>query len=265
MQEFFFSLLHAVTIQILGVLGIFFIFGFLLSKIQEATHSRYRRTIGWKGILWTAWIGTPIHELGHVFFAILFRHRINKISLFEPNERTGGLGYVNHSFGKYNLWQRIGNFFIGAAPMIFGSVFLYLMLYFLVPNGKEVLVTLSIEQNSIQAIFYSLTETLSGLFSLENIKSWNFWVFLYLSFCITSHLAPSKQDRRGMWQGFAWVVLMLIVTNAITLALGSNITDYILGINKYLGILMAIFSYALIVSALHYLLATIILLPFGRK
>ncbi|MFA4831403.1 MAG: hypothetical protein WC862_01575 [Patescibacteria group bacterium] len=265
MLEFFYNLFYAVGIQLLGILGIFFLFGFVLSKVEETTQSIYRQTVGWKGILWTAWIGTPIHELGHLFFAIIFRHKIQAISLFKPDARTGNLGHVDHSYKKYSLTQRIGNFFIGAAPMIFGSTFLFIMLYFLAPNGREVFLPLTAEQTSIMAVITTLKQTLVKLFAVENIMAWNFWIFLYISFCVVSHIAPSKIDRKGMWSGLLWIILILIIVNFAALLFKINVTDYILGINQYLGILIAIFTYALIVSFIHLLLATIILLPFRKK
>ena len=70
------NILVAAFSQLIGVFGIFFVFGFVLSRLQRWTSSNYYRSVGWKGILWTAWLGTPIHELSHVFFAWLFRHRI---------------------------------------------------------------------------------------------------------------------------------------------------------------------------------------------
>jgi hypothetical protein len=264
-MEYFITLLKAVGFQLVGVLGIFFLFGYILAKLQEWTQQKYHRSVGWKGILWTAWIGTPIHELGHAFFAKIFRHKINHISLFQPNETTGGLGHVEHSYKKYSLYQRIGNFFIGAAPMIWGSFFLVIMLYFLVPNGKEIFVPLTTEPGSFLVFITSLKQTFLNLFALENISTWNFWLFLYMSFCVASHIAPSKQDRRGMWKGFRWIVLILIIINAITLGLGVDITKYILGINQYLGILFAIFAYATIISLLHLLLSTILLYPFRKR
>lgn len=264
MGKYLITLAQTVLIQLLGVFGIFFLFGFVLSKIEEQTHNIYRRTIGWKGILFTAWIGTPIHELGHVFFVKLFHHKVNKISLFQPNEETGGLGHVDHSFSKYSLYQRIGNFFIGAAPMIFGSIVLVTLLYFLVPTGKQAFLPLTAEQSSIFVIIKSLKQTLFNLFAWENLTAWNFWLFLYISFCIASHIAPSKKDRQGMWGGLLWLVLILILVNAITLSLGVDITKFVLGINQYLGILIAIFTYALIISVIHFVLAKLILLPFKK-
>src|SRR3989339_2044244 len=138
MQEFLLTLTQAVAIQIAGIFGIFFAFGFVLATLQEWTQKKYHQSIGWKGILWTAWMGTPIHELGHVFFAKIFRHTINEVYLFRPNPATGNLGHVDHSYRTHSWYQRIGNFFIGAAPLIWGSAVLVAMLYFLLPNGREV-------------------------------------------------------------------------------------------------------------------------------
>jgi hypothetical protein len=258
MQEQIILLVKAVFIQLVGVLGIFFVFGFLLAKLQEATQRIYERTVGWKGILWTAWIGTPIHELGHAFFAILFRHKITRLSLFHPNEATGELGQVEHSFKKYSFWPRLGNFFIGAAPLIFGSIILVVLLYFLLPNGKQIFLPLTNNGH----IITSVLNTLRNLFNYNNLHTWQFWVFLYLSFCIASHLAPSKVDRKGMWGGLVWIVLLLILINIITLLLGINATDYILRINQYLGIFTAIFVYTLIISTIHFIFAWVVLRPF---
>jgi len=263
-MQFTIILFKAVSFQILGVLGIFFVFGYILAKLQEWTQTKYHRSVGWKGILWTAWIGTPIHELGHVFFAKIFNHKINTISLFQPNEITGGLGHVDHSYRKYSLYQRIGNFFIGAAPMIWGSVFLATMLYFLLPNGKEIFTPLAQDLNSVTAFWASLKQTFLNLFAWENLSAWNFWLFLYTSFCIASHIAPSKQDRRGMWHGFVWIILISILVNAITLGLGVDITKYVLKTNQFLGIFVGIFTYATIISLLHLILSTILLFPFRK-
>lgn len=265
LSDYFLSLLRVVIIQIIGIFGIFFVFGFILARLQKWTSNLYRQTIGWKGILWTAWIGTPIHEIGHVFFSKLFRHKIEEIYIFRPNEATGNLGHVNHTYNKRSLYQRIGNFFIGAAPMIWSSVILVILLYFLVPNGKDIFAPLTNEPTSLFTILSSLGKTFTNLFTLENIKAWNFWVFLYVSFCVASHMAPSSEDLKGMWGGFFWLVLVIIIVNAMTLLFKLDITAYVLKLNQYLGIFMAIFAYALIISVLHLLVANGLLRPFRKR
>lgn len=262
----FFLLLFKVTIiQLLGLLGLFLVFGFALSKLQEWTQKNYQQSVGWKGILWTAWLGTPIHEFGHIVFAKIFGHKITRIALFQPDEASGELGAVDHAYKKYNLWQRLGNFFIGAAPMIFGSFFLVVLLYLLLPNGKEIFSPLANNTTSFSAFFIGLKQALVNLFSLGNLKAWNFWIFLYISFAISSHLAPSKQDRKGMWNGLVLIIIILIIANAIALLLHRDITAYVLQVNKYLAIFIAIFAYASILSFLHWFFSVIFLTPFRKR
>ncbi len=264
MENFLLTLAQTTTTQLLGVLGIFFVFGYTLYIIQNKTQKIYQNSIGWRGILWTAWIGTPIHELGHVVFAKIFGHKINEIALFRPNKETGALGYVNHSYGRFAVWGRIGNFFIGGAPLIFGSLFLVLMFRYLLPNGKGIFVPLFSDLSTFQIITKSIINTFQALFTLDNIRSWPFWLFIYISFCIASHIAPSKEDQKGMYKGLIWIVLLLTITNAIFLWFGVDITSFILKINQFLGIFIAIFTYAIIISLLHLLLATIFLFPFRK-
>jgi len=264
MQIFLLTLIKSVIIQIVGVLGIFFVLGFVHAQIQFWTHKNYNRTLGWKGILWTAWIGTPVHELGHIFFAKLFRHKIHKISIFQPDEASGNLGHVEHSYNPHSLYQKIGNFFIGSAPMIFGSIILMIFLYLFVANGKEVFLPLTEQSHSITSFIASIAESLKNLFSTQNMSSWNFWLFLYMSFCIASHMAPSKADRNGMWKGFFWMLILLVLINAIVIWLGGDITSYVLSITQYLGIFIALFLYAILLSILHLMLSLVLVIIFWK-
>lgn len=259
MYIFFISILKITFIQLIALFGIFFVFGFVLSKLQEWTQRKYQRTVGWKGILWTAWIGTPFHELGHYFFAKLFRHKVHSFRIFEPNPATGELGHLNHSYSKFSLYQKVGNFFIGAAPMIFGSGILAMMLYFFLPNGKEIFLPILEAQNLTIAVSVAFQKTFINLFNLENISSWSFWIFLYISFCISSHLAPSRADRKGMWSGLFYIILILLLINIFSLLFKINTTKYILQGSQYLGIFTAIFLYAAIISFAHFVFSYIIL------
>ena len=260
-STFFISL----GLQLASLLGVFLLFGFLLSHIQAFTHRMYVRSVGWKGILWTAWMGTPIHELGHVFFAKIFRHTINEVYLFRPNPATGNLGHVDHSYRTHSWYQRIGNFFIGAAPLICGSAVLVAMLYFLLPNGREVFAPLVRELAGGRDFFSSLGESLANLFSGENIRTWNFWVFLYVSFCVASHMAPSRADQSGMWRGLFWIVALLLILNLVAVAARADITGYVLALSRSLKFLIGIFAYALLISILHFIMAAIVLSPWRRR
>ena len=265
MQEFLIVLLKSILIQLTGLFGIFFVIGFFHSVIQQKTLENYQRSLGWKGILWTAWIGTPIHEMGHAFFALIFRHKIISVRIFEPNHESGNLGHVDHSYNTKSLYQVVGNFFIGSAPMIFGSAILIIFLYSFVPNAKDIFIPLFLHFQNPWQFLQAIFQSLQNLFTLENIRHWNFWLFLYLSLAVASHMAPSKPDRHGMWRGFYWIAILLILVNIITLLLKVDITVYILNLSQYLGFFVAIFIYALLLAFLHYLISMILLILFRRR
>lgn len=263
MQGFFWQLAKDLVLQLGWLFGLLFGFGFVLSKLQEWTQINYERSVGWKGILWTAWFGTPFHEYSHAFFAKLFRHKITEIALFRPNKETGELGYVNHSWNQKSFYQSVGNFFIGLAPLILGSTFLVIFLYILVPNGQEIFKPLG-EVNSWGTVLPAIKKSLLLLFSINNIKNGWFWLFLYLSFCLASHLAPSKADRRGMWKGFALIVIVLIVINLLALLIKIDLTPYIITFSNWLSVFTGVFLYATLISFLHWLVSGLLLWPFRR-
>ncbi|PIR74439.1 MAG: hypothetical protein COU35_02555 [Candidatus Magasanikbacteria bacterium CG10_big_fil_rev_8_21_14_0_10_47_10] len=263
MQQFALTLLQTVAMELIAVLGIFFALGFLLSKVQKATHENYTRTIGWKGILLTAWIGTPIHELGHAFFAKLFHHKISNITLFQPNKSTGGLGHVEHSFNSNSVYQRIGNFFIGAAPLFFGGAALIGILYFVLPNGKDIIAMLNVQYDSVPSAIDTLKNVFFALIQRDNLNNTIFWIFVYISFCISAHMAPSKQDVKGMWRGFAWLVGLLVIFNFILMLMNIDPREYVMRIASSLSIIVAVFVYALLIATVHYVVTFILLrLPF---
>ena len=255
------EVLKVTGIQLLGVFGIFFFLGFLLSLFQTWTNNNYMRAFGWKGVLWTAWIGTPFHELGHYFFAKLFRHKIEEVALFEPNAETGGLGHVEHSYKKSSIYQTLGNFFIGAAPMIFGVGILTLLMYFILPNGTDIIAMLLNARASLTTLSQTIPDVFLMIFAKEHLTSWYFWLFLYISFAISAHIAPSKYDRKGMWSGFVWIVIIMLLVNSTALLLRFDITDYILHSAGYLNVFTAIALYALVMSILHYLFTLFIITP----
>jgi len=87
---------------------------------------------GWNGLLVTAWIGTPIHELSHYIAAKLSGHQIIELKLFKPDSRTGSFGYVRHSYDSNNFYQAIiGNTIIAIAPFFGGALAIYFLMYVL--------------------------------------------------------------------------------------------------------------------------------------
>src|SRR3989304_2061427 len=131
------DLLLATFGQMASLFAGVFIFGLLIHFFSQLTFKSLERAFGRVGIYFVAWLGTPIHELGHALFCVIFGHRIVKIELFKPDPVTGTLGYVDHKWNRHNPWQVLGNFFIGIGPVILGCAVLFTTFYFLIPNSYQ--------------------------------------------------------------------------------------------------------------------------------
>lgn len=261
MLPFLITALQATAIQAAAVFGLLFFLGFILFRLQYKTHRNYTRLFGWRGLYLTAWIGTPVHELSHALIAKIFRHKVHHVALFSPNPSTGGLGHIEHSYNRRSLYQQIGNAFIGAAPMLVGPLILIGLLHVLMPEFPSAWAVLK-EQATISnpvdmiRLIRELTESLS-------VQGWKFWLFLYLSFCIVSHMAPSKPDRKSMWKGLGYMLVTVFVLNLLALFLGVTqemLTEQVTDISL---LYLAIYVYALFISFVHFTVSSVLFFP-GR-
>lgn len=284
--EFLKAVAVVTATQLMWILVTLFVFGFILYLLARFTRTTYAKTVGWKlDVVATGWIGTPVHELGHALFCLIFRHKIVEMKLFSPNSTDGTIGYVNHSYDKASIYQRIGNFFIGVGPIIFGAVVLYAALYYLLPNAKEVMAGIDAQskvmahanQSSFGAIFDSLRgtaiATLDSLFTWSNFSHLLFWVFLYIAVCISSHMELSPPDIKGALSGLITIVLFFLLVNTIIMLLEVTgvsshfghwwsyikIESYGGVINKYVGMFAALFIFAGIISALNFIFSYVVL------
>lgn len=188
--------------------------------IQRRLSTRF----GWSSVLWTGWLGTPIHESSHLLMCPVFRHRIDEVAFFEPDRKSGRLGYVRHSFHQGNWFEEMGNLFIGIAPLIGGSLVLLALLFVFYPDAAnaawmatavpENLPTIPVDGQAAAAsdalsssngiweqLWLRTTGMLSSLLTLANWTGLRWWIFLYLVLCVGSHMAPSKSDYQGSLKG----------------------------------------------------------------
>ncbi|HPE86842.1 MAG: hypothetical protein PHT77_01920 [Bacteroidales bacterium] len=176
-------------------------------------------------------LGTATHELGHAFFCKVFGHRITEMKLFTPDPASGTLGYVNHSYNPKSKYQQIGNFFIGIGPVITGSLLIYILAAILIgvqPPSSYLPDSITASGNGIIQILadalktsgYAAIGAFRDIFSGENWSSVWFYVFLYLVFAIGSSVTLSPADMKGASKGFLYLVIFLLVFNALTLWMG---------------------------------------------
>jgi hypothetical protein len=265
--------------QLAWLLGLLFFFGFILYLLARFTRNTYMKSAGRRlDVIATGWIGTPIHELGHMFFCLIFGHRVDEFRLYKLNNGDGTLGYVNHSYDPANIYHRIGNFFIGVGPIIFGAMVLYALLYFLVPNRQVLLEGIHSHSQFIiagirgeyskapGAFLDTIRFTTANLFTSASLSDYRFWIFLYLAMCISSHMELSPPDIKGAWKGLISLVLFFLLLNLIILgfeATGMNsemgswwhylkIETYETGINKWVGMFAVLFVFATIISGINF-------------
>lgn len=272
--------------QLVWLLGLLFIFGLILYIFARFTRITYVKSAGQKlDIIFTGWIGTPVHELGHAIFCIIFRHKIVEMKLYRPNAEDGTLGYVNHAYNPRSTYQKIGNFFIGVGPIIFGALMLYAAFYYLVPNMDSIFSNIEShsqalvnsvrgQYNGILASLWGTTKaTLTNLFNANNFSDYKFWIFLYLAICISSHMQLSPPDIKGAAGGLISLVLLFFFFNLIVLGLEATgvsshlgswwsyikLESYASGINKWVGMFGALFVFATIISGINFVATYIIL------
>jgi hypothetical protein len=185
----------------------FVVFTLLIHGFERVTQRRLAERFGWNSVLWTGWLGTPIHELSHVFMCWLFRHRVDEVALFEPDPVSGRLGYVRHSYRRESWFETIGNLFIGIAPLIGGSLALITLLWIFYPEAAMAgLKTTMIDSSSsldglIKQTLQLTWQIAKEIFAFKNLFSLRFWLFLYLVLCVGSHMAPSRSDYAGASRG----------------------------------------------------------------
>ncbi len=272
--------------QLISIFGILFVFGLILYFLARCTRRVYTKAAGSTlDIILTGWIGVPVHEIGHAIFCLLFLHKIKRIKLFDPNPADGTIGYVAHSYNPKSIYQRIGNFFIGVGPIIFGSVVLYATMYYLVPNMKGAF--LELEKHSailhtagvnnwqlmLQGIGDSVRVILSAITNSSNFSDWRFWLFLYISLSVASHMELSPPDIKSALGGFVFVLLFVFLWNMIAMLVEASELHTMLGswwrwfmlqtymgsITNLVGVGTALFIYAAIISALNFVVSWILL------
>ncbi|WP_459500800.1 hypothetical protein [Bacillus sp. C1] len=225
-MELAYSLFHIFItslIQLFSLIGIMIVIGFILGYLESLTRTYWMRAFGRKGFLLSAWIGVPIHELGHAVMCILFRHQITGVQLFPTHTTDGYLGYVRHQYNQRSIYQRIGNFFIGIAPIFSGMATLLFLMYYFVPQSYSVFIhaletntqTASINIDMVQNILLSSLLILKSLFTISNLSTPSFWIFLFIAICISAHIALSKPDIEGSVDGIITIFIFLFLFNIV--------------------------------------------------
>ena len=248
--------------------GLFFpiIFSCIILNILSKEQNRRLYYIGgWKALLVTAWIGTPIHEFSHYLFAVLSFHKVQDLKLFQPDPETGSMGYIYHSYKVDNFYQAvIGNTFIAIAPFFGGAAVIYLISTFVfpefslfsdyVPRVYYLTINNALEWKSYLLFgktaynfFNYLFET---IFTPDVLGDWKLYLFLFLLLGIANHLSPSASDFKNFWYPISVLLMSIGLLNLFIYPLVKEPQMIIITASKYIFVFLPILYLAIFISAI---------------
>ncbi len=254
------TILITTIIQIAAVFGLFFGLGFIHSIVYRLTSRYFSRVFGWTGMIVTGVIGTPIHEFSHWLMAKIFRHHIHSVSWFNPDRTSGKLGHVEHSYDRRSIYQTMGNFFIGASPIIFSSPLLVLLVYIFLPDPESIVYPLTEFPRSFFEFTYMWQQSFLAAWAQIDSGSWKFWVFIFLSLSIALHMAPSSYDQKTMWKGFFHIALLMCIVNIMLTFAGIPYTKFLLSQLPLLYTIAWVLVYAIFISTLFLIISFVLYL-----
>lgn len=159
-------------------------------------------------------VGTPVHELGHAFCALAFRHKLLKVELFNPKP-NGQLGLVEHSYKVGSFYQTMGCFFIGVAPIFSGLIACWVITMVLIPefdiNGQIGSVSYIIERQGLfGAVDWFYRNTYASHLKLFELDWQRYLLWAFLLTSIVKHMLPSAPDMQGVKRGLLQSIVLFI-------------------------------------------------------
>lgn len=216
------------------------IFGLIISKINKYVSKKLYKKSKWGLYILTGVIGTPVHECSHLISDLIFGHKIKKVALFRPiaSKKDGVLGFVDATYKTNSIYQNIGLFVSGIAPMIGGSLVLFLLLKLLLPGVFVSLDYFELNNLNILEILSNIKISVSNNIELlftSYGKIENLIVFLILAFSISIHMNISSVDlKNAMMGGIVLEVILLVISIMLKAFNLMFLTKALLLISSYL-------------------------------
>ena len=248
---------------ILILLGPGLVLAFLMHHVSRFVATRFRRlpVVGWVFYpLFVGWLGIVFHELSHTFFAVIFRHEITRLKLFDIRAEDGAYGTIETKYDPSSFYEVLGTFFVGTAPILLAPLAIYAASRYLV--GSQVfqsvrVSTVDFSQFSsfeafgglFRSVFNSTFGVIGALLTWENFKHLQFYIFLYIALSIGSAITLSRADIREAAKGFKAFVALVFLMNLSTLWITNRFADPMVELlGQACGSFYAIMLFALIIN-----------------
>lgn len=185
--------------EILKISGIFLAVAFVLHHLSGFLRVKLSETFGQHAFNLIFAPGIMIHEISHAVTAFLFLHQIEDIKLFDWKASDGSHGHVVSRPRSlpwiFKIWIKMGELFIGIAPLIVGPLICAVVFYYFIPGGK-------------------LFTHNPRFVNFPNF-SWGLIAWWYLVIAVFSQMELSDADLKGTWKGYLWIVLCALIGSLI--------------------------------------------------
>lgn len=261
-MNFLIELLFRTLIETIYLVGTVILIGFILGVLRSSTIKNFQRSFGSRAVMITGFIGVPVHEISHGLLAGLFGHKITKVKLLQRPDENGVMGYVRHSYNPKSIYQQVGNFFIGIAPIFGGALSIIAIMRLVSLEAYNKLVNIlvgslyitTINKNTLEGILDSYLGLLKVIFSIDNFKNPYFYIFLFIAICISSHISLSTADIKGASRGLGVIFIFVLIVNFLDLSYFISPIDLI----RYNVLITGILITAVILSIVSFLISLIL-------
>lgn len=261
-MNFLIELIFRTLIETIYLVGTVILIGFILGVLRNNTIKNFQRSFGSRAVMITGFIGVPVHEISHGLLAVLFGHKITKVKLLQRPDENGVMGYVRHSYNPKSIYQQVGNFFIGIAPIFGGALSIIAIMRLVSLEAYNKLVNIlvgslyitTINKNTLEGILDSYLGLLKVIFSIDNFKNPYFYIFLFIAICISSHISLSTADIKGASRGLGVIFIFVLIVNFLDLSYVISPIDLI----RYNVLITGILITAVILSIVSFLISLIL-------
>ena len=202
------------------------IFGFIMGFARQSAWQNFSKNArGYFLLDFFNLIGTPVHELSHLIFALIFGYHIDKVCLYrriKTAKKSGGtLGYVKmHYVGDgflHGLRRDTGLFFIGVGPLLLPPLLLFCAGR-LLPDSLQVLPTAF--QNGTDSFFKALQQ-------LDGADIIIMFAYLYVIISVSMNMELSRQDLHMAFKGLMVLELLFLLLSVCAHLFGWNFNTFI--------------------------------------
>jgi hypothetical protein len=205
--------------------------------------------------LFFGWLGTMIHEIAHLLAAVVFGHHVTEFRPFTLDPRAAVRGSVSTQPNYGSLYQYIGLFFIGIAPVVFGTLVIYFAMFLLFHSQMSELWRMidrrsALTGPSVNSILSSVLAFLGFVFSPRRLLDWRLYLFLYIAFSVGSSIRLSHADVAVAWPGCLTFVVLLFLLNTVLLSLGSAGSATFAWLTQYYTFLYILLCFVILLDVL---------------